>query len=112
MGQRKVTQSLVSRIAIGVFGLMTVAMILLAVFDDHGALAVGARRQTRDELKGQVNTIEKQNDQLRKDIENFNSDLPTIERRAREKLKLVKPGEIILQLPEEADPPAKEPVAK
>ena len=44
MGQRKVTQGLVSRIAIGVFGLLTVAMILLAVFDERGALALGKRR--------------------------------------------------------------------
>jgi cell division protein FtsB len=99
---------LVSRIAVGVFGLMTVAMILLAIFDDRGALAVRERRLKRDELKAQVTTIQKQNEEYRKEIEALRSDPATIEKRAREKLKLVKPDEIILQLPEEATPATKE----
>ena len=45
MGQRKIMQGLVPRIAIGVFGLLTVAMILLAIFDERGALALGKRRE-------------------------------------------------------------------
>ena len=107
---------LVSRIAVGVFGLMTVAMILLAIFDDRGALAVRERREKRDELKGQVTTIQKQNAEYRKDIEDLRSDPDTIEKRAREGMQMVKPDEIILQLPKDKDtPPAKdaqEPAAK
>jgi len=111
MGQRKITQGLVSRIAVGVFGLMTVAMILLAIFDDRGALAVHERSLKRDQLKSEVNAIKKQNDEYRKDIENFRSDPATIEKRAREEMKMVKPDEIILELPEETTP-TKEPAAK
>jgi len=95
---------LVSRIAVGVFGLMTVAMILLAIFDDRGALAVRAQRQKRDQLKSEVVAAQQQNDTYRKEIEDFRHDPATIEKRAREKLKLVKPDEIVIQLPEEPTP--------
>ena len=104
MGQRNVMQGLVSRIAVGVFGLMTVAMILLAIFDDRGALAVRAQRQKRDQLKAEVVAAQQQNDTYRKEIEDFRHDPATIEKRAREKLKLVKPDEIVIQLPEEPTP--------
>jgi len=104
MGQRNVMHGLVSRIAVGVFGLMTVAMILLAIFDDRGALAVRAQRQKRDQLKSEVVAAQQQNDTYRKEIEDFRHDPATIEKRAREKLKLVKPDEIVIQLPEEPTP--------
>jgi cell division protein FtsB len=104
-------QGLVSRIAVGVFGLMTVAMILLAIFDDRGALAVQERSEKRDKVKSEVIEVQKQNDDLRNDIENFRHDEDTIEKRARINLKMVKPDEVILQLPVEATP-AKEPAAK
>jgi cell division protein FtsB len=103
---------LVSRIAVGVFGLMTVAMILLAVFDDRGALTLRERRQHRNELNSDVNAIQQQNDAYRKEIEDLRHDPATIEKRAREKLKLVKPDEIILELPEPAKPATTEPAAK
>ena len=108
MGQRKMMHGLVSRIAVGVFGLMTVAMILLAIFDDRGALALRERRQHRDELQNDVKSIEHQNDAYRKEIQDFRHDPATIEKRAREKLKLVKPDEVIIQLPEPATPPKEE----
>ncbi len=54
MGQRKIMQGLVSRIAVGVFGLLTVAMILLAVFDERGALALGKRREELQNLNTDI----------------------------------------------------------
>lgn len=110
MGQRKVTQGLLSRIAIGVFGLLTVAMILLAVFDERGALALGKRSQELNDLNEDINTAIEQNEKKRKEIEELRSDRDAIERRAREELKLVKPGEIVIQTPEPVAPaPSKQP---
>jgi cell division protein FtsB len=95
---------LVSRIAIGVFGLLTIAMILLAVFDDRGALALREKREKRELLNEDLTTIEQQNDQLRNDIYDLKHDPQAVERHAREKLKLVKPDEIILVVPETTAP--------
>ena len=109
MGERKIMQGLVSRIAVGVFGLLTVAMILLAIFDDRGALAVRDQRQKRDKLNADVTAAEQQNEQLRKEVYDLRHDPKEIERRAREQMKLVKPDEIILVAPDTPTPPANNP---
>jgi len=93
-------QGLVSRIAVGVFGLLTVAMLLLAVFDERGALAVRERRMEKEKLQQEIDKINEDNKRHREEIENLQHNPDYIERRAREELRLVKPGEIILELPQ------------
>ena len=90
---------LLARIAVGVFGLLTVGMILLAVFDPHGALAVRRQHAKLSHVNSEVTTLAKENEQLRKEIDLLRHDPATIERIAREQLKLVKPGEVILVTP-------------
>jgi len=92
-------QGLLPRIAVGVFGLLTVGMLLLAVFDPHGALAVRKQHAKRDQVKSEVDGLTKENEQLKKEIDQLRHDPATIERIAREQLKLVKPNEIILVEP-------------
>lgn len=104
MGQRKVMQGLVSRIAIGVFGLLTVAMILLAIFDERGALALSKRRQELHNLQEDIKDATDQNKKYEKEIKELRQDRDAIERRARERLKLVKPGEIVIETPETPAP--------
>ena len=89
-------QGLLPRIAVGVFGLLTVGMVLLALFDPHGALAIRKQHAKRDQLDADVVALTKENEQLKKEIDQLRHDPATIERIAREQLKLVKPGEIIL----------------
>jgi cell division protein FtsB len=101
MGQRKVMQGLLPRIAVGVFGLLTVGMLLLAVFDPHGALALRKQNDKRDEINSEVAALNKENEQLRQEIDQLRHDPAMIERIAREQLKLVKPGEVILVVPTE-----------
>ena len=97
-------QGLVSRIAIGVFGLLTVAMLLLAVFDERGALAVQRRRQELEQLNKEIAKATEDNNAHRKTIEELRHDPRAIERRAREELKLVRPGEIVIELPDTQTP--------
>ena len=93
-------QGLVSRIAIGVFGLLTVGMILLAVFDEQGALAVRERRLEKEKLQLEIDKTIEENDHHRKEIWDLRHSPEYIERKAREELKLVKPGDILLELPD------------
>lgn len=99
MGQRKVMQGLLPRIAVGVFGLLTVGMLLLAVFDPHGALAIRKQHAKRDQVNSEVDSLKEENEHLKKEIDQLRHDPATIERIAREQLKLVKPNEIILVEP-------------
>ena len=93
-------QGLVVRIALGVFGLLTVAVLLLAVFNDRGLLQVHAQSQKLAAVEAEVSQIDAENKQLTKEIQALRTDPSTIEKLAREELKLVKPGEVVLVTPE------------
>jgi len=93
-------QGLIVRIALGVFGLLTVAMLLLAVFNEKGALEVHAQASKLNTIESQISKLDNDNKQLTADIQALRSDPNAIEKLAREELKLVKPGEIVLVTPE------------
>jgi cell division protein FtsB len=97
---RSVTKGLLVRIALGVFGLLTVAVLVLAVFNDKGLLQVRNQSRKLTDIQGEVVKIDTENKQLTKEIQGLRTDPTTIERLAREELKLVKPGEIVLVSPE------------
>src|SRR6266705_119781 len=101
MDHRSLMQGVMVRIALGVFGLLTVAMLLLAVFNDQGALQVHARAKKLAAIESDISRLDSENKQLSTDIEELNTDPNAIEKIAREELKLVKPGEIILVTPPE-----------
>ena len=93
-------QGVIVRIALGVFGLLTVAMLLLAVFNDKGALQVHAQANKLSAIESEITNLDAENKQLNDEIQALRSDPTTIEKFAREELKLVKPGEIVLVTPE------------
>jgi cell division protein FtsL len=93
-------QGVIVRIALGVFGVLTVAMLLLAIFNDKGALQVRAQSQKLSTLESEIKKLENENKQLTDEIQALRSDPATIEKFAREELKLVKPGEIVLVAPD------------
>ena len=61
-------QGLVSRIAIGVFGLLTVGMLLLAIFDERGAFAVREKRLEKEKLQQEIDKIIQENEHHGKEI--------------------------------------------
>jgi len=93
-------QGVIVRIAVAVFGLLTVAMLLLAVFNDKGALQVHAQSQKLSAIEADIEKLDAENKKLSTEIQSLRSDATTIEKFAREELKLVKPGEIVLVSPE------------
>jgi cell division protein FtsB len=92
-------KGVIVRIALSVFGLLTVAMLLLAIFNDKGAMAAYARSLKLDAMNKENAAIEEQNKQLRRENKALEDDPAAIEKIAREQLGLVKPGEVILILP-------------
>jgi cell division protein FtsB len=88
------------RIALGVFGLLTVAMLLLAVFNEKGAIEVHDQARKLSAIESEVGKLDSENKQITAEIQALRSDPNTIEKLAREELKLVKPGEIVLVTPE------------
>ena len=92
-------QGLIVRIALGVCGLLTVAVLLLAVFNDRGLIQVNAKAKNLADIEAEVAEIDAENKQLTKEIHRLRTDPSMIEKLAREELKLVKPGEVILVTP-------------
>ncbi len=100
MDQRGVAHGVVVRIALGVFGLLTVAMLLLTIFNDKGLLQVRAQSKKLAAIESEIAAVESENKQLTTEIRGLRTDPSAIEKLAREELKLVKPGEVILVTPE------------
>jgi cell division protein FtsB len=96
-------QGVIVRIALGVFGLLTVAVLLLAVFNDKGLLQVRAQAAKLQSIEAEVQRLDAENKHLGEEIQLLRSDADTIEKFAREELKLVKPGEIVLVAPDNPD---------
>ena len=93
-------QAVIVRIALGVFGLLTIAMVLLAIFNDKGAVQVHAQAKKLEAIQADVSKLSAENSALSSEIQKLRTDPTTIEKFAREELKLVKPGEVILVTPE------------
>jgi cell division protein FtsB len=95
-------KGLLNQIALGVFGLLAISTLLLAIFNDHGAIQVHSQSQKLTAIEAEVAKTQADNQQLNNEIHLLRTDPVTIERIAREEQKLVKPGEIVLVTPGEA----------
>jgi len=93
-------KGLLVRIALGVFSLLTIAVLVLTVFNDKGVVQVRTQSKKLTTIESDVTQLDVENKQLTKEIQALRTDPTTIERLAREELKLVKPGEIVLVSPE------------
>jgi cell division protein FtsB len=91
--------TLIGRIAVGVFSLLSVAILLLAVFDDGGMLAVNERHEELRRLDEQIQQLREENASLETQIDALKNDPAAMEKIAREQIGLVKPGEVILVKP-------------
>jgi cell division protein FtsB len=91
------------RVGMGVFGLLTLAMLILTLTSDRGILEVRRKAQEYNDLQMQIESLEAENTELIEEIQTLRAEPFEIERRAREELRLVRPGEVILVLPPDTD---------
>ena len=81
------------------FGLLTLSMVVLTLVSDRGLLEVHKQAERLTALETETARIQAENDALIDEIEALRTDPNEIERRAREDLKLARPGEVILVIP-------------
>jgi cell division protein FtsB len=82
------------------------ALLMWHVINGKHGLSVWHQNHTQDrELQKQINDVQQENAQLRKQIDRLKSDPDAIEHEAREKLHYAKPGEVIYTLPETPQQP-------
>jgi cell division protein FtsB len=99
MDNRSIVQGMMVRVGLGVFGLLTLGTLVLTLISDRGLLEVHRKGAEFAVLQAQIETLQTENIQLVQEIRNLRSEPAEIERRAREELRLVRPGEVILVLP-------------
>ncbi len=80
--------------------LVCVALLVHEIFGEHGYLALRRERQQYETLQQQIQQLQEENQKLEKQIKDLKSDPHTIEKLAREQMKLAKPGETIYTLPD------------
>ena len=96
-------KGLINRIALVVFGVLAMATLLLAIFNDKGVLVFRAQAQKLTSIQSEAEKIDSENKALTDEIQALRTDPTTIEKLAREELKLVNPGEVVLVTPSTPD---------
>jgi cell division protein FtsB len=95
-------QGVIVRIAVSVFGMATIAMLLLALYNDHGYFAVHAQALKLKTLQENIRTLETENKNIREENKALEKGDPAvIEKHGREDLGLVRPDEVILNVIDE-----------
>ncbi len=107
MDHRSFQKFIQRRIGFLVWCFVMVGMLLLAIFKDKGWLDVRAQAKRLTAIESQIHDLEAENQRLTNEIQALRTDPAAIEKIAREQLKLVKPGEVVLILPEEKPPDQK-----
>ena len=79
--------------------LASVALIVHNIFGQNGYLALRQRQKELQELQQKILQLKQENEQLDKENRELKTDPAAIERRAREQMHLVKPGEKVYILP-------------
>ena len=83
-----------------VVGLGLIALVVHTVFGAGGYVDLQKRDAELQRINEKVEDLEKENRRLTGEVKSLKNDPAAIERVAREQLKLVKPGEKIITLPE------------
>lgn len=79
-------------------GILFLAIIGLAVFNEDGILTVYKFQEELNTLELRNTTLKEENSLLKLEIERLKTDPFAIEKIAREKLNLVKPQELVYQI--------------
>jgi len=92
-------QGVIVRIAVSVFGLATLAMLLLALYNDKGYFAVHAQALKLKALQENIHTLQIENKNIQQENNALDQAEPdVIEKHGREDLNLVRPDEVIINI--------------
>ena len=76
------------------------SLMLLGIVGENGYLERRAQRREIQALSAEIEKIRQENQQLNQTIKDLRSDPRAIEELARERLRLARPGEVIITLPQ------------
>ncbi|MDG1268997.1 MAG: septum formation initiator family protein [Candidatus Marinimicrobia bacterium] len=80
------------------FGCLSVGCILLLLFSDRGFLTLWNLKKEKIEIQQDINSLRQQIASLEKEVEKLEFDEKYIEKIAREKFRMSKPGEKVFKV--------------
>jgi cell division protein FtsB len=96
------------KLATAFIGILLCVVGYYAVFSANGLMDYQQKRRESQELDQQIKQLQQQNGGMEQTIKALKNDPQTIEKEARERLRYVRPGEVIYTLPTTAVAPAQE----
>jgi len=100
MPSRLTGGSLARRALISLLGLGLLALVVHTLFSEKGYLESRKQQQEVERLEAEIQRLEEENQALLDDIQQLKSDPQAVERVAREELKMARPGEKVIILPD------------
>ena len=92
-----------------IIGMALIALLVHTIYGEGGYMDLRRQRSEFEELQLRMETLEEENRRLAAEIKELRENPDAIERVARENLKMARPGETIITIPErKKDPPANE----
>jgi cell division protein FtsB len=92
------------RLATWGVGVLACVVAYHVLFGANGLVVYGQKRSESKQVQEQLENLKRQNEQITQRIRALKSDPKAIEREAREKLKYVRPGEMVYTLPVQPEP--------
>ena len=86
--------------AILALALICIALVVHEIFGEHGYMALRRQRKDFDALQQQIQQLQKENQQLEEQVKALKTDPQAIEKMARERMGMARPGELIFTLPD------------
>ncbi len=86
-------------------GFIGMVLVLPMIFGDMGFIPYVKMQRTQQHLEIELEELKAENQKLEEKVNSLRSDSETIERIARQRLGLVRPGEIVFAFPGSGDTP-------
>ena len=89
------TQKKLVRASLGLIGLL---MVLTFIFGDHGLLQLYKLKKEKNKIQNHISNIRKEKEELVAEKHRLENDIEYIEKLAREKYRMAKPGEKVFKV--------------
>jgi len=90
-------------------GALLVLVLMHTLFGPYGYLSMRRSERKIEQLRQEIDHLDRENVQLSGEIRALQTDPAAIEKAAREDMGLARPGELIFRLPDDAPAPASAP---
>lgn len=82
-----------------ILGLALLALGIHDIFGAHGYLAMQRSEKQIEQLRGEIDRLNRENQELAQNVNALKTDPGAIEKIAREEMGLARPGEMIFKMP-------------